>query len=223
MKSKELLNQLTAAKVEMDALVSLQFGIELFATCGFEDYSYEHGGKMYRGKVLHGRELPSHARTVRQRHLDGLLTVQELMAALERMSSDVDVMYQDDRWLGGPHSVKGFTLHERTFKGGNRKQIVRLDSSNWENNSTMNLPLSKWYRITYIERETRDNRTYLREEFIGYVKDLSEVENAIRNSLEVCPMHPQDCRMREVRNFEVKECYLVDCPDGWKRFYRYEQ
>ena len=41
MKSKELLNQLTAAKVKGDALVSLQFGIELFATCGFEDYSYE--------------------------------------------------------------------------------------------------------------------------------------------------------------------------------------
>ena len=57
MKSKELLNQLIAAKVERDALVSLRFGIELFAMCGFEDYSYEHGGKTYCGKVLHGREL----------------------------------------------------------------------------------------------------------------------------------------------------------------------
>ena len=37
MNSNEHLNQLNAAKVEQDALVSLQFGIELFAMRGFEE------------------------------------------------------------------------------------------------------------------------------------------------------------------------------------------
>lgn len=45
MKSKELIKQLKAAKVENNALVSLMFSIELFATRGFKDYLYKHDDK----------------------------------------------------------------------------------------------------------------------------------------------------------------------------------